>query len=111
MVGDGWLDADDLRSIERFRSTLQKIASEIDPLGSTPLGDPDVVMHSACASTGGESREKGPGFATGEARTGLPVGDDGQASSPAGFGAGAHWRAIGCHKGTSRGRFHQLMLD
>jgi monoamine oxidase len=32
VIGDGWLDADDLRSIELFRSTLQTIASEIDPL-------------------------------------------------------------------------------
>jgi monoamine oxidase len=32
VIGDGWLDADDLRSIERFRSTLQTIAAEIDPL-------------------------------------------------------------------------------
>ena len=32
VIGDGWLDADDLRSIERFRSILQTIASQIDPL-------------------------------------------------------------------------------
>ena len=32
VIGDGWLDAGDVRSIELFRSTLQTIASEVDPL-------------------------------------------------------------------------------